>query len=411
MRVRPARSSGRAVGTLVALLGLAGAGARPAAAHVGSPDTWFEGAAGPYPIRVVVRAPGVVPGLAEIDVRVLDGAPRRVTVQPFAWNAGAGGAPPADVTKPVPGDARLFTVNLWFMAATSYGVHVVVTGDRGEGVAIVPVQAVATRRLPMERGLVGVLLALAAFLFAGLVTIVGAATRDSTVPPGEEPDARRTGGARVAMAVSAVALAVALLGGRRWWNQVDRAYAADLYRPFHATAAIVDSAGAPWVRLTIDDPRWRGRTWSPLIPDHGKLMHLFLVSEPEPDVIAHLHPVPTDSTTFVARLPALPASDYRVFADIVHESGFAQTLIAQVALPAPPPAPDVAVPSDPDDAWFAGAATPDSAAAERRFTLPDGATLVWRRGARPIELGAERVLRFRVIEPGGAPGALDPTWG
>ena len=32
-----------------------------ALAHVGSPDTYFEGAAGPYPVRVVVRNPGVVP--------------------------------------------------------------------------------------------------------------------------------------------------------------------------------------------------------------------------------------------------------------------------------------------------------------------------------------------------------------
>src|SRR5256886_5449925 len=35
-----------------------------ASAHVGSPDTYFEGAAGPYPVRVIVRTPGVVPGLA-----------------------------------------------------------------------------------------------------------------------------------------------------------------------------------------------------------------------------------------------------------------------------------------------------------------------------------------------------------
>jgi len=40
-------------------------------AHVGSPDTYFEGAAGPYAVRVIVRSPGVVPGLAQITVRRL----------------------------------------------------------------------------------------------------------------------------------------------------------------------------------------------------------------------------------------------------------------------------------------------------------------------------------------------------
>src|SRR2546426_12517810 len=45
-------------------------------AHVGSPDTYFEGAAGPYPVRIIVRNPGVVPGLVQISVRLL--APRSV---------------------------------------------------------------------------------------------------------------------------------------------------------------------------------------------------------------------------------------------------------------------------------------------------------------------------------------------
>ena len=39
-------------------------------AHVGSPDTFFTGTAGPYPVRVTVRLPGVIPGLAQIAVRV-----------------------------------------------------------------------------------------------------------------------------------------------------------------------------------------------------------------------------------------------------------------------------------------------------------------------------------------------------
>ena len=31
-------------------------------AHVGSPDTFFAGKAGPYDVRVSVRLPGVIPG-------------------------------------------------------------------------------------------------------------------------------------------------------------------------------------------------------------------------------------------------------------------------------------------------------------------------------------------------------------
>ena len=38
-------------------------------AHVGSLNVFYEGKAGIYPIRVIIRPPGVVPGLADITVR------------------------------------------------------------------------------------------------------------------------------------------------------------------------------------------------------------------------------------------------------------------------------------------------------------------------------------------------------
>jgi len=49
-------------------------------AHVGSPDVIFDGKAGPYEVRVIVRVPSVVPGLAEVDVRVLHGDPSAVQI-------------------------------------------------------------------------------------------------------------------------------------------------------------------------------------------------------------------------------------------------------------------------------------------------------------------------------------------
>ena len=40
------------------------------AGHVGSKNVFFIGNSGPYPVSVVVRPPDVVPGLAEISVRI-----------------------------------------------------------------------------------------------------------------------------------------------------------------------------------------------------------------------------------------------------------------------------------------------------------------------------------------------------
>src|ERR1700732_579445 len=55
---------------LVTLLGaLLLTAAIPALAHVGSPDVYYEGDAGPYHLFVTVRMPQVIPGVAEIEVR------------------------------------------------------------------------------------------------------------------------------------------------------------------------------------------------------------------------------------------------------------------------------------------------------------------------------------------------------
>ena len=38
--------------------------------HIGSPNVFFEGQAGGHPLSVIIRPPTVLPGIAQIDVRV-----------------------------------------------------------------------------------------------------------------------------------------------------------------------------------------------------------------------------------------------------------------------------------------------------------------------------------------------------
>ncbi len=95
----------------------------------------------------------------------------------------------------------------------------------------------------------------------------------------------------------------------------------------------------PQLTLAIRDERWTGTPnpmsrYNALLPDHGKLMHLFLVREPALDAFAHLHPVARspEALDFDTALPALPAGRYRVYGDIVHESGYAQTMVSNVEI-------------------------------------------------------------------------------
>ena len=155
-----------------------------ASGHIGNPTTIHEGLAGNAPVRVSVRVPSVVPGLAEINVRVLTNGATRVTALPVHWRTGIKGAPPPDVCEPVAGEPDLYHAELWLMERGAFSVDVAVETANGSGKVSVPINALATTRLPMTRFLGGLLAVLGVLLFALAATAVGAAMRESVLEPG-----------------------------------------------------------------------------------------------------------------------------------------------------------------------------------------------------------------------------------
>jgi len=390
-------------------------------AHIGSPDAWYEGAAGPYHALIEVATPGVAPGVATVYVRLQspDGKPAigvEVTIQVNRYDALAT-APPPELAGPVEAEPGLYSGPLWVMAGGSNGVTVNVRGSLGAGKAVVPVVVVANRRLELDPKLGGLLTVVGLFLFVGLVTIVGAAVRESGLPPGVVPDARQRWKARTAMAACTAIVALALFGGSRWWNSEDADFRGSIYKPLTATATVESIAVRPSLDLRISDSVWVHRSdttwlrtrnvsrWSPLIPDHGKLIHVFMIREPDLQAFAHLHPPTTDSVRFISTLPPLPAGTYRVYGDIVHESGFAQTVSTKIELAAPVSAGAPA--SDADDASRFVEAPPNG----ERSVLEDGSTMTLDRTPGQFVAGKGAVLRFAVTGSDGKPLSLEPYIG
>ncbi|MBI3791555.1 MAG: hypothetical protein HY275_11845, partial [Gemmatimonadetes bacterium] len=225
----------------VALLILAGAPLLTA--HVGSPDTFFEGKAGPYGVRVIIRAPAVIPARAEVIVRVAGGGVESVAAAPYIWDGGEKSAPPPDQLHRVAGDSTLWTDQLWIMRSGSYSVRVTVKGAAGAGVAVVPFNAAATTVLTMDPKMGIGLAAFGLFLVVGLLTIVGAAARESTLEPGAAPSAAERRRSWVARGAAAVIVATLLVLGRLWWNKENEAYARGVYTPMATHVSVRDSAG------------------------------------------------------------------------------------------------------------------------------------------------------------------------
>lgn len=182
-------------------------------------------------------------------------------------------------------------------------------------------------------------------------------------------------------------------------------YERNLYVPLAIESAAEATAGGGSLTLSIVDERWSPQRFTPLMPDHGKLMHLFLVRAPAMDAFAHLHPAPLDSATFRSALPALPAGSYRVYADILHESGFTQTLTDTVEIPAVRAVESGGL--DPEDSW---SVAPAAAPAGGTASLEDGSTMTWTGESEP-RAGRETTLSFDVASPDGAPALLEPYMG
>ena len=407
--------------------------ALPAVAHIGSPNVIFEGLAGPHPVRVVVRPPEVVPGLAEISVRTLGPGVTRVAVLPVHWKAGKVGAPPPDVAKLVRGETNHFSATLWLMTPGAYSIQVQVEGSGSSGEVSVPVNNIATERKAMGAGFAVVLLALGAFLFLTAVKLVGAAWGEAVLAPSEEIARPVRVRAALAMLGGTLLFTGLVVGGKAWWDSVDRDFRANrLYRPLPVRTEVFTTNGQPVLRLHVDTRDGGQRYWTPLTPDHGKLMHLFLIRDEEPDTFAHLHPVQRDATTFETPVPPLPPGRYSVIAEVAHETGFTQTLTAKADLPEPPenPAnftrragandPLCAVPLrrapgdnsvtafDPDDSWHFGDPLP--ASAPNTCRLPGGYVMQWERTSE-LQTQREAPLRFKLLKPDGSPAPLEPYIG
>jgi len=380
-----------------------------AEAHVGSPNVFFEGNAGPFPVHVIIRPPEVIPGLAEISVRVEGGPVQEVTALPIKWNAGRKGAPPPDVARLVRGETNLYTAQLWFMESGSQSVELEVKGTSGTGRALIPVDAVAIRVLPMDKSLGVALAALGMVLGLLLLSVIGAAVRESMLDPGQKPAPRRKWMARGAVTVGGGLLLLAVWGGKHWWDAEAADYRNNrLYQPMSAQATVQSEAGHRILRLEITDPRFERA--SPLMPDHGKLMHLFLVQEPKLETFAHLHPIKLDRKTFEVGLPDLPEGQYRIYADVTYETGFSDTLTTSFKLP---PANTFLGGSsngpDPDDTWrttWPLGDKPGNAECElsQNYTMKSSAQ-------KSYLVNKPAHLTFSVLSKNGDPVILEPYLG
>jgi hypothetical protein len=272
-----------------------------------------------------------------------------------------------------------------------------VDGARGSGEMSVPVPALATQVLGMQKAIGTLLAALGLLLCIGLISIAGASVRDAPLEAGVLPDPARRRRSRMVMAGTAVFLAGALYAGAQWWDSEDGFYRRYVFKPLEPEASL---ASGNRLTLQLHDPGWLNRRTDDLLPDHDHLMHLYVLRLPAMELVWHLHPRPGDDGGFVQLLPDMPAGRYALFGDIVHANGLPETAVGEIELPA-----IAGTPLTGDDA--AGAGPPLAQADYNRSLSPlsDGYTMSWDRGSTPLHARRPYLFRFSIHDPSGRPAA------
>ena len=252
------------------------------------------------------------------------------------------------------------------------------------------------------------LLALLAFLSAGLIGIIGVAVRDAPLPAGATPDPARRRRARIAQLATALLLALAFWAG----GSVVGARG----RPLPATDLPPTGAGGgagrpahpvadPVVRPGLDRPAAPRRSAARPRPPHAP------VRGAPAGAGRHRPPAPPTEQDqpgrFTQTLPALPAGQYALFADVVHASGLAETATATLTVAASRPARRRPATTRSARAPPLGAAgrDVDLRHARRRHTGDLGtATWAGTRAPAPLQSGRPTWFRFQVRDRDGAAG-------
>jgi hypothetical protein len=355
-----------------------------APAHVGSPDVFYEGNAGPYRLLVTIRPPQVVPGVAEVEIRSASPDVRQVHIVPLRLGIQTPQfSPVPDLALPSKEDPQFFTGSLWLMGCCSWQVRVHVDGVRGAASLSVPVPALATRMLGMQKTTGAILLSLCLLLCIGLVSIAGAAVRDAMLEPGKQPDGARVRRSYIVMGIAAVLVAGGVWLGDQWWNSDAGDYSRFVYKPLTLNPSLDGSR----LTLHLEDPGWLNRRTDDLLPDHNHLMHLYVIRVPAMDEVFHLHPEQQSDGAFLQQLPPMPAGKYALFGDIVHSNGVPETATAQLDLPE--------IHGQP----LSG----DDAGGVAGVPLPGGYTMKWLRDSGPLHARRPYLFRFRVEDPAGRP--------
>ncbi len=336
-------------------------------AHIGEVPLVYQGSIGQYDTTVVVMPTQAVPGFTDISVKIQnkETAIKAVSVVALKNAEALENATHILHLEAVAGENQLFAGRLQLTQVGHFNIAVTIEGEKGVFTKSVPFEAV--NRSVVKVPLVYKILVFGTGIIIFFLTVIlmGKIASEGFLPMGEMPSKKNK--------LYGVLAALCMLG-------IFSLVSFNNYKISTAAIEIVSNASTPTKPLKMEvvgdtvkklsfeltpEALSYGKTRVPfkdqftliedyvsdqLIPDHGKLVHLFIINL-DYSAVAHLHPLRTHDDTFETVIPPLPPGTYLAYADITTLSGRAITFTTQVIIPEKS---EKYTPSDKDDSWSEG---------------------------------------------------------
>jgi hypothetical protein len=336
------------LGVLLCLLGRVPQTAFAHGGVVEGPQRTYTQAIGPYELTVTVETPLSVPATLFIDVVPRDdiGA-ATITLRAAPRGLSFDQAPSTQITTR-PGPQGVYSAQLPLDRPGDWELELQIEGERGGGVASIPLTVTPA---PLPAFTIPLLVALGALFLMLIAGIIVSAAAQHQPRPAYAAASRIIG-----LSAFACVVAAAVFGGLQWSTSVQEAQAATINaassgRP-HVNVAL--SAEPPRLQagellaLTLDlSDGGTGLPVDDLVSHHESLMHLIVLDE-SGAFMTHLHPSRLAPGRYLTEFTPTRPGRYTAYVEIERENSGTQIvdrdfMVGGEPVPQPAPAPGLGV--------------------------------------------------------------------
>ena len=326
-----------------------------ATAHIGLRYMVYEHKEGSIPLRVYLKLPESAPGIVDISFKSFSDNIDRISVSSeLKGSVEVGENSSRNIAIPVNGEENTFSSKLPLFKYGAYSINVEVQQNGKIEQVIIPVNFSAGEKLELDSISLSVLFVTAFFLsFLGIFFIRNAYSYnrkkefDKTLK--SKNNSRFLQFAEIFIIIFMISYV-----SIKWWDERKINYDQNNYFNLKNDAKIVNNGIYDILEINIVDKKWINEKMPILIPDHGKIMHMYMISD-DFRYLAHLHPTRSeDRNSFFVRMPPFREGDYSLYMDITHDTGFSHTMTNKINYNRKNIVIDRSITTpliDPDDSW------------------------------------------------------------